>query len=103
MGRFTPWSDDVSAAPGGAAMVQVKALGTLFDYPTGKSAMVWYGVVAPCTAERLEHVMGALRSSRPELVLVWRYRLAASPDALLAALLQRFESRFGAPPRLPGH
>ena len=60
--------------------------------------MVWYGVFAPLTVEGLAPVLTHLKDITPGETLVWRYVKASSPELELAALLARFEARFGSPP-----
>jgi hypothetical protein len=98
MERFSRWSEHPDEAPGGAAVVQVKVLGELLDYPSGKSAMVWYGVLADCTAAELRVVLDQLSETFASRSLVWRHLVAERPEARLGELLARFEDRFGAPP-----
>ena len=105
--RFTSWFDlreeEVKAnAPAGPAALQVRQARGLLEYPTGKSAMVWYGyaeesargLLAEEFAEELrepgvgEHgpqqfrFMEGGEQSREALEIVWK----------------RFEKRFGSPP-----
>lgn len=98
MERFSRWSEHPDEAPGGAAVVQVKVLGDLLDYPRGKSAMIWYGVLADCTAAELREVLDQLSETFASRSLVWRHLAADRPEVHLGELLTRFEERFGASP-----
>ncbi len=97
--RFTGWFTESAEAPGAPALVQVKVMGALLSYPQGRSAMVWYGAIMPCTEDALERVLAPLRIAHPDHTLGWRYIVTASPEPELNRLLARFQARFGA---LPG-
>ena len=88
----------MDAAPGGTAIVQIKIVGDLLDYPRGKSAMVWYGVVIGCEPFALEGVVEAVQRDHPERDLVWRYARSDDAEGQLKQLLTRFRARFGARP-----
>ncbi len=95
--RMSEWLEPSAPAPDGPAFVQVKVLGTLIDYPTGRSAMLWYG--AGPSAHAL--VATGLEASRPiagALPLRWRYLSDDHAERALDALAERFVRRFGALP-----
>ncbi len=75
------------------AIVQVKVLGRLLDYPTGKSAMVWYGRDAGFDPR-------SLQAWSPSDTLVARWLVVDDADAALSPLLARFIARFGRAPIL---
>lgn len=96
-GRWEPL--DAAIAPKGAGCFQVRGE-PLVDYPTGKSAMVYYGAddaeLAPAVA-RLRAALSngeraglSIRFAPPET--------SRAPSETLARLLDRFRDRFGAPP-----
>ena len=98
MHRFSPWSDGPEDAPGGTLVVQVKVLGGLLDYPRGKSAMVWYGVVEDCTPAAVAEALARVAAALPGRPLVWRRLEVERPGVHVAELLARFEARFGGAP-----
>ena len=83
---------------GAAVVVQVKVNGRLLTYPQGKSAMVWYGVFAPCTASRVARLLEELADIMSGEQLVWRFLVSESAESDLQQLLWRFEKRFGSHP-----
>jgi hypothetical protein len=96
--RFSPWFASALEAPGGTAFVQVKVVGRLVEYPLGKSAMVWYGVISSCSPDALTRVLSELSTLLPDRELVWRYLSSSTCEARHEALSARFRARFGAAP-----
>ncbi|MDP6943847.1 MAG: hypothetical protein QF464_06815 [Myxococcota bacterium] len=90
--------DRADAAPGGTSVIQIKVLDELLDYPRGKSAMVWYGVIFECTPVALRGVLEEVAGDFGGRRLVWRHQVSEEPEALLDGLLARFKARFGAAP-----
>ena len=78
--------------------MQVKVLGELVNYPRGKSAMVWYGVVRCCTSSAMSGVLDEVATQFPNRELVWRHLVVAEAEARHDELVARFRARFGAPP-----
>lgn len=64
--------------------------------------MVWYGVLAPCTASRVEKLLEALADIVSGEQLVWRFLVSESAESDLQQLLWRFEKRFGSRPERMG-
>ena len=100
--RFSRWSSEPSEVSGAAVIVQVKVNDRLLSYPQGKSAMVWYGVLAPCTASRVEMLLEELADIMSGEQLVWRFLVSESAESDLQQLLWRFEKRFGSAPERMG-
>jgi len=61
--------------------------------------MVWYGVLAPCTASQVKAVLKTLSLDFKGQTLVWRFLVSDSAEDELAEILQRFTVRFGSPPK----
>jgi hypothetical protein len=102
--NFGTWheiGDARSAAPGDPGVLQARA-SALRPYPTGKSAMIFYG--ASGAGETLEaYVAGeagtaALDRARALGASVVRFGVTATPRDELARLLRGFAARFGAVP-----
>lgn len=103
--RFCPWypievgADRAPATPG---VLQVKIGSGLLDYPTGKSAMVYY---AAARDVRAEVIAFARERARPGWLCRHTIEMSAAEtedvEALLARLLRDFRARFGSAPRLP--
>jgi hypothetical protein len=95
---FSAWFDPAAllheVLPAGPVVVQVKLAHGLVAYPRGQSAMVFYGW-APASD------LAALVEGFPDAV-AHRFRFRSEPEsaAVLAALMDRFLTRFGATPRL---
>ena len=92
---FDPWTaleDARRHVAGGSAVVQVKLAAGLVAYPTGRSAMVWYGAG---DAREVLDGMGRYTGDG------YRVRLRFGEDSAqeAKALLRRFRDRFGAWPR----
>ena len=98
MTRFSPWQDELNAAPGGGAIVQVKVADRLLTYPTGKSAMVWYGALSDCTPQALAPVLASLRTAYVDDRLRWRCAVDSAPERVLERIRARFAARFGSFP-----
>ena len=97
--QFTSWypaEQIAERAPADAGVFQVRAE-QLREYPTGRSAMVYYG-----SGDDLRATMLAWASAHGFVGARYRHAdaLARAPHDALATLLARFESRFGSPPRL---
>lgn len=98
--RFGPWyplGEAGDHAPAGQGVLQVRLATGLVDYPTGKSAMVWYEH-APDVRERAL----ALAATHAGADLLCRHlvEIDASIDlgAFYAKLRTEFVRRFGALP-----
>ena len=87
-------------APGQKAAIQVRRADGLVDYPSGKSAMVWYGIA--------DDVAGVLRDQfadeldQPGIrgcgTLEFRYYAGPRPRERIEKVAKRFVQRFGSPP-----
>ena len=97
--RFSRWSAEPSTVTAEAALVQVKVVEGLLTYPKGRSAMVYYGVLAPCSAPRVAALLTRLAADFQGQQLVWRFLASGSVEGELEQLLQRFVTRFGAAPK----
>jgi hypothetical protein len=92
---FSRWRsfDEVGEAPQVAGVFQIKVQ-QLLAYPSGKSAMVYYGSG--------DDLRAALTRVAPSLErfgeIVWRVFETASHAAELARHLKQFTERFGAVP-----
>ena len=103
-GRWVSLTDEgLESAPAGPAAVQLRREAGLIDYPSGKSAMVFYVWVG-------SNVRTALRShfatelaqpgSQGQGPLLYRWSEDVGGQQLLQALLAGFERRFGSAPIL---
>jgi len=98
--RFGPWYPLTAAAeyaPAGEGVVQLRVAQGLIDYPTGKSAMVWYGHTTDVRTVAL-----ALARAHAGKDL-WCRHLIEIADAtdlagFCAKLRDEFVRRFGTPP-----
>jgi hypothetical protein len=100
--RFCPWyplSDAAEHIPDGEGVLQVRIAEGLLDYPTGKSAMVWYAY-----ARDLRAAAQALATAHPKGFLC-RHLEEADAGVDLAAfhakVREEFVRRFGAEPGFP--
>jgi hypothetical protein len=100
---FGPWLPlDGAAAPDGPGCLQVRAgqgAAGLYDYPRGRSAMVYYGA----SDERVADALARFREQLPpgeRASLYVRFEGGAAARARCARLLDQFVARFGAAPRL---
>jgi hypothetical protein len=102
-GRWQPLAH--ALAPDGPGLMQVRAgegAAGLHDYPTGKSAMVYYGADDTRLAEALDAFRRRIPAALGEPLWV-RFAPASTgraPSESLAEALRQFAARFGAPPRL---
>jgi hypothetical protein len=95
-------------APDSPCVLQVRVAKGVLDYPRGRSAMILYTYAERTTSEALEVQLGdeldepGARGFGPLRVrwLVPRPGDSESCRQHLGALLDRFEARFGARPRL---
>jgi hypothetical protein len=100
--RFCPWyplSDAASHVPAGEGVLQVRLEQGLLDYPTGKSAMVWYA-----HARDLRSAAQALAVAHPRgYVCRHLEEVDAGVDlaAFHAKVREEFVRRFGAEPGFP--
>ena len=94
---FSSWHRAPDAFSASSALVQIKWTGGLIDYPTGKSAMIWYGVVSPCSPATISALLRRLEPCIPSPELVWRWYSGEDQRDQLVALNARFEARFGGP------
>ena len=101
-GEWVPLDAAAARAPRGAGVYQVKVAAGLIDYPTGRSAMIWYGA-----AEDVAGAVAALAAAHPGQPWLCRFaegleaRGAPDVDGMLQELMTRFRRRFGASPSLP--
>ena len=97
---FSPWFDvDQLALDGLPAVVfvyQVKTASRLVTYPSGRSAMLFYGQGA--ADEALFETVRVLRLRYPDDRLRLRFRPILDASNELNRLLARFEARFGSLP-----
>lgn len=108
LGQFSEWhaldDEGVSAhAPTGPAAIQLRVADGLLDYPTGKSAMVFFFYAETDAKAALSKLFGD-EISRPGargLGALW-FRVMTGPGAHeeLMSRWDAFVARFGAPPRL---
>lgn len=98
--RFCPWYPLAEArdlAPAGEGMLQLRLASGLLDYPTGKSAMVYYEY-ATNVAEAAARWAGAHGADG----IVCRHLIEVEPAtdvaAFCAKLSDEFVRRFGASP-----
>ena len=103
--KWFPLTPDgvASQAPKGPAAVQLRAAEGVVDYPTGKSAMVFYFFASTSVADALRtHFSDELDAPghRGYGPLLFRYSDEPSGAAGLQAHLDAFESRFGRKPWL---
>lgn len=99
-GSWYPLAEAGDLAPAGAGILQLRLASGLLDYPTGKSAMVWYQHAADVRAAAL-----ALAAAHAGMDLVCRHLIEIDPATDLggfhAKLLAEFVRRFGTPPAPP--
>ena len=100
--RFCPWyplCDAAAHVPAGEGVLQVRLEHGLLDYPTGKSAMVWYAHSCDLRA-----AAQALATAHPRGYLC-RHLEEAGAGVDLAAfhakVREEFVRRFGAEPQFP--
>lgn len=103
--RFCPWyalQDSDRDAPASPGVLQLRVSEGLLDYPTGKSAMVWYQLAQDVRAAAgqlaVEHAaqLAALRCRHT--VEMTAADVAGLPE-FFARLVHDFRARFGATPR----
>ena len=95
--RFSAWMalDQDTSVTG---LVQLKVLDKLVSYPTGKSAMIWYGT--NLDQQAFERAMAQGQAQFPKHTLLWRTLPQTTPQPRLLQLLHTFHRRFGAYPLL---
>jgi hypothetical protein len=98
--RWYPLSEAPSRAPRGPGVYQLRISHGLVDYPSGKSAMIHYGVADDVRAA-LE-ALDRAHAGEPWLARHAEQATAAEARALAARLTEQFLRRFGAPPTFPG-
>ncbi|HEY0190576.1 MAG TPA: hypothetical protein VGC42_05595 [Kofleriaceae bacterium] len=98
--RFCPWYPLVDArdlAPAGEGVLQLRLASGLLDYPTGKSAMVYYEHAASVAAAAARWALAHGSEG-----IVCRHLIEVEPTTDLAAfcakLFDEFVRRFGASP-----
>lgn len=91
-------------APDGPAALQVKRVGGLVDYPSGKSAMLWYGYASENAGATLtEHFEDELRQPGTRGYGTLRFRYIPGGQQARETLMKvwhKFVSKFGRPPLL---
>jgi hypothetical protein len=97
-GRWLPLAD--AAAPPGPGVLQARRAAGLVDYPSGKSAMTFYGADDRELATALERFRERLGEEERARTLV---RFAPPdehqpPSQALVNLLRQFAARFGTEP-----
>jgi hypothetical protein len=105
---FSAWIDledptALAGLPSAAGLIQVRVAQGLVRYPSGRSAMIWYGAGPDLRAGVLAaapRIVASAREAGIEGPLWVRTRKVADPAEPLARLIQRFAARFGTPPRL---
>lgn len=101
-GRWIPLAKAARALPSGPGVFQVRVVSGLIRYPRGKSAMVHYGGGMDVGADA-EAFIDAHRG-QPLLIRFAHNMTVAEredPVAATAALVARFQARFGTPPTIP--
>ena len=98
--EFSPWFDleqlDRTALVSAAFVYQIKDASQLLIYPSGRSAMLFYGETT--TGSALDETLRSIKNRFPAGQLRFRYRPDPHSIQSLGALLRRFEKRFGALP-----
>jgi hypothetical protein len=101
--RFCPWyplADAIGRVPEGGAVLQLRLVEGLVDYPRGKSAMVHYELVEDARAAAATL---AARFAGRDLLCRHLDLEGESVDlaAFHAKVTSEFVRRFGAPPSMP--
>jgi hypothetical protein len=104
--RFCPWYPLASGgdhAPAEPGVLQLRLANGLLDYPSGKSAMVWYGVSPDVRATAQE--LARTHAGSPLGPLVCRHLIEVQERetdfaAFCAKLRDEFVRRFGTVPVL---
>ena len=100
--NFSSWitqlPDNVTKLQETGCVILIK-ITTLEQYPTGKSAMVWYGY-GDDPYSVLAKVWKKLCATYPEAELRWRYKNSAEPLKDWKKTIDRFAYRFGSKPKL---
>ncbi len=99
--RFSDWTaiDELRDVPEKPGLFQIKAGGELLAYPTGKSAMVYYGY-----AEQLAHGLDTFKSDMLPVLelddkeLMVRWMAAEDKEERFKRYLDTFLSNFGSLP-----
>lgn len=107
MQQFSTWFDltesSVEAnAPDGPAALQVRRASGLVEYPTGKSAMVWYGFARTNARSVLRKVFAEEPHNTGEEQPRHEFRFIEGDEArgTLEKVWAKFQRRFGSPPIL---
>ena len=98
--EFSPWFDvgqlSLDGLPRRSFVHQIKTASRLVDYPSGRSAMLFYG--AGLTADAFPRVIQSVLEEFPQDELRIRFRPVQDVSQEVVRLLTRFEKRFGALP-----
>jgi len=98
MSTFVHWYllAESSMAPAASGMFQIRVKSGLIDYPTGKSAMVYYGC-----AENMQLEISQIAAQREAENFLCRHQSTNEPAVLLERMQDRFRKRFGVLPCWP--
>ncbi len=96
---FGRWLALDDPAPPGPGLLQARCKAGLIDYPTGKSAMIYYDADDEAVARALARLCERVDNRDSYLVRYAPPDSSSSPRESIARHLRQFESRFGAPPR----
>lgn len=103
--RFVSWYPLAEAgehAPPTPGVFQIRVRAGLVDYPRGKSAMIYYG-----WGREVRAAATAFLAAHPGADWLCRHAVQMSeweldhPAAVAGQFVERFEARFGSPPRVP--
>jgi len=97
-GRWIQLAEAATAAPRQPGVFQIKVPAGLLEYPSGKSAMVYYAA-----ASDLRSDIGDFADAHAGEDWLCRHMVAPIElsKALIGTLLESFTTRFGGAPRLP--
>ncbi|HJU24581.1 MAG TPA: hypothetical protein VJ891_18925 [Casimicrobiaceae bacterium] len=95
---FGRWLALDDAAPEGPGLLQARRKAGLIDYPTGKSAMVYYDADDESVARALGRLQSIVDNRDAYLVRYAPGETTLSPRQSIERHLKQFESRFGALP-----
>jgi len=98
--EFSPWFDvgqlSLDGLPRRSFVYQIKTASRLVDYPSGRSAMLFYG--AELGDDALPGAIQSVQENFPQDELRFRFRPVQDASQEVARLMTRFEKRFGSLP-----
>ncbi len=99
--RFTDWIplSQTQELPGHSGIFQIRVCDRLLPYPTGKSAMFYYGYCARLSRDIkrfAEEIVPQLDASRDELLVRWIQVVDLEKD--FQRYLESFRAKFGSLP-----